>query len=504
MAEHLGDFMATMDEINILVVDDENIIREGSERILTKEGWKATTAENGAQGLELIKNNDFRILLLDLMMPGISGMEVLKTVRETHPGLLVIVITGYATIENAVDAMKNGAYDFIPKPFTPDQLRIVVRRALDKLNLEKEAELLRLEREKSLQDIANEKSRTLTIINHMADGVLVTDQNGFIVLNNPAVTRMLGPEKESPIGKNILEWTGSEDLSQMLETVLKMKGSQSQGISQELAWGDPPKSFFVAHSAPVRNEQGEVLGSVTIFNDVTWLKELDQMKSDFVNMVSHELRSPLSSIRQKLSLIADGLTGEINEEQDQILTRVQGRIDGLIGMIRNLLDLSRIEAGRLVQQKERIALPEIIEEAVELMAQDAEKKGLKFEVTIDSHIFPIHADRQSMETVFNNLVSNAIRYNRENGSISIKAQNRGEFIEVKVADTGVGIAKENLTQIFDKFYRIRTEQTRKVIGSGLGLPLVKAIVEAHLGTITVESKLGKGTTFTVLLPRGIN
>jgi signal transduction histidine kinase len=315
---------------------------------------------------------------------------------------------------------------------------------------------------------------------------------------------MLGPEKESPIGKNILEWTGSEDLSQMLETVLKMKGSQSQGISQELAWGDPPKSFFVAHSAPVRNEQGEVLGSVTIFNDVTWLKELDQMKSDFVNMVSHELRSPLSSIRQKLSLIADGLTGEINEEQDQILTRVQGRIDGLIGMIRNLLDLSRIEAGRLVQQKERIALPEIIEEAVELMAQDAEKKGLKFEVTIDSHIFPIHADRQSMETVFNNLVSNAIKYNRENGTISINAQNRGEFIEIKVADTGVGIAKENLTQIFDKFYRIRTEQTRKVIGSGLGLPLVKAIVEAHLGTITVESKLGKGTTFTVLLPRGIN
>jgi PAS domain S-box-containing protein len=496
--------MTIPDEIHILVVDDENIIREGAERILTKEGWKATTAENGERGLELLRNDDFQILLLDLMMPGISGMEVLKAAQETHPQLLVIVITGYATIENAVEAMKNGAYDFIPKPFTPDQLRIVVRRAMDMLNLQREAELLRLEREKSLQDIANEKSRTLTIINHMADGVLVTDRTGSIVLHNPAVTRMLGSGGESPIGKNVIEWSGNEELEQMLEKVLKMEGSKNQGVSQELAWGDPPQSFFVAHSAPVRNEQGEVLGSVTIFNDVSRFKELDRMKSDFVNMVSHELRSPLGSIRQQISVIVEGLAGDINEEQDRILSRVQNRIDGHIAMISNLLDLARIEDGRLVQQKERITLPEVIEEVVELMAGEAEKKGLKFEVTIDSETFPVHADRHSMETVFNNLVSNAIKYNREEGRISISAGNRGEFVEIKVADSGVGISKKNLPRIFDKFYRIRSEQTRKVIGSGLGLPLVEAIVEAHLGTITVESEPEKGTTFTVLIPRGVS
>ena len=495
--------MATLEEMRILVVDDEKIMREGAERILTKEGWKATIAENRERGLELIKDGKFRILLLDLMMPGISGMDVLKTVRESQPELLVIVITGYATIENAVEAMKRGAYDFIPKPFTPDQLRIVVRRALEKLNLEREAELLRIEREKSLQDVANEKSKTLTIINHMADGVLVTDQNGYIVLNNPAVTRMLGLEEESPLGKHLSEWTGNEDLARMLEKVLSMGSSQNRGISQELALGDPPKNFFVAHSAPIRSEQGEVFGSVTIFNDVTWLKELDQMKSEFVNMVSHELRSPLSSIRQKLSLIVDGLTGEINEEQKQIVSRVQHRIDGLIGMISSLLDLARIEAGRLVQQKERIALSEIIDEVVELMDQEVEKKGLKFEVTIDAQLFPVHADRQSMETVITNLLSNAVKYNREGGRVSISARNRGEFVEVKVADTGVGISEENLPRIFDKFYRIRSEYTRKVIGSGMGLPLVKAIVEAHFGTISVESESGEGTTFTVLLPKGV-
>lgn len=492
-----------LEEINILVIDDEKIIRDGAERILTKEKWKVTTAENGAQGLELIEKGKFQILLLDLMMPGISGMEVLKKVQEIHPDLLVIVITGYATVENAVEAMKRGAYDFISKPFTPDQLRIVVRRAIDRLNLKRESELVRLQREKTLQDIANEKSKTLTIINHMADGVLVTDQNGFIVLNNPAISRMLGLEGESPLGKHPFDWTRNEELAQMVEKVLGMKESDSsQRISQEIAWGNPPKKFFMAHSAPVRNEQGEILGSVTILNDVTWFKELDQMKSDFVDMVSHELRSPLSSIRQQISLVVDKIVGEINEKQSQILNRVQERIDELIGMINNLLDLSRIEAGRLVQQKEKINLADIIKGVLELMAEEAEKKRLNFEVSIDPQLPLIYADPQSMETVITNLVSNAIKYNREDGKVLISAQRRGEFVEIKVADTGVGIAKADLPRVFDKFFRIRTEYTRKVVGSGLGLPLTKAIIEAHLGSITVKSEPERGTEFTVLLPQG--
>jgi signal transduction histidine kinase len=291
----------------------------------------------------------------------------------------------------------------------------------------------------------------------------------------------------------------------MVEKVLQIEGTDSsQGISQELAWGNPPKYFFMAHSAPVRNELGEILGSVTILNDVTWFKELDQMKSDFVDMVSHELRSPLGSIRQQVNLFVDGYVGDMDEQQSQILGRVQKRIDGLIGMINNLLDLSRIEAGRLVQQKERIIISDTIQEVVELMTPEAQTKKLAFEVDIDSQLLPIYADRQSMETVFTNLVSNAVKYNREEGKIIISAQNRGDFVEIRVSDTGVGIAKADLPQVFDKFFRIRTEYTRKVVGSGLGLPLTKAIIEAHLGTITVESEQGEGTTFVVLLPRGMN
>lgn len=189
----------------ILIVDDEKIIRDGCNRILSKENIEVHLAENGEMGLEKIRDKAFDCLLLDLMMPGLSGMQVLDEIRKAHPELIVIVITGYATVENAVEAMKRGAYDFIAKPFTPDQLRLVVRRALEKIYLIREAEMLRLERERSLRDIATEKSRITAIISCMADGVLVVDREGNIVLNNPAVTKLLDIGEKSIIGKPLLE-----------------------------------------------------------------------------------------------------------------------------------------------------------------------------------------------------------------------------------------------------------------------------------------------------------
>jgi len=190
----------------ILVVDDEQIMRDGCTRILSKEDWEVVTADSGEAGLEAIKRGDgFDVILLDLMMPGIRGMEVLEAAHQVDPDLLVIVITGYATVESAVEAMKKGAYDFIPKPFTPDQLRIIVKRALEKRSLQREMEVLRLEREKSLRDIATEKSRIATIINCMGDGVLVCDRDSCVVLSNPAAGRMLGIQESSLIGKPLSE-----------------------------------------------------------------------------------------------------------------------------------------------------------------------------------------------------------------------------------------------------------------------------------------------------------
>jgi PAS domain S-box-containing protein len=490
-----------MDEIHILVVDDEKVIRDGTERILTKEGYKVATAEDGERGLECLKSRKFHILLLDLMMPGIRGMEVLKIVLEEQLALLVIVITGYATVGNAVEAMKNGAYDFIPKPFTPDQLRIVVRRAIDKLTLEKKAELLRLEREKSLQDIANEKSRVRTIIHCMADGVMVTDRDNQIVLTNPAATLMFSGEGTDLVGKPLSSCVKDERLNQLIEGFFASREPMYSAISQEITIKKDDKEIFLrAHAAPVRNEEDEILGSVIVFEDITYLKELDRMKSDFVAMVSHELRTPLVAVNQQLSVILEGIAGEISDKQKEILCRAKGRTKELMDMIKNLLDLTKMEAGKIIQYKEPISLNGLLTKIIDLMMPQAVEKGIALAFEPYEPLPLIDADVNNMEAVFANLLSNAIKYTLQGGKVTVRSGVKGEYVTVEVIDTGIGISQEILPKIFDKFYRVTTGQTRSIIGSGLGLSIVKGIIDAHLGSIEVESELGKGTAFTVFLP----
>src|SRR4030043_212812 len=244
---------------------------EGFSRIPSKEGWAVICSENGKQGLGEIQPAPERIdvILLDLMMPGVSGMQVLDQVRTIDPNLLVIVITGYATVESAVEAMKKGAYDFIPKPFTPDQLRIVVRRALEKRSLQKEAEFLRREREKSLREIATEKSKIKTIINCMGDGVLVCDRDGCIVLTNPAAGRMLKTSETSLLGNFLHQCNLNSELSKTIEESLGAKDMGYTSVSQELSIGEPGEIFLRAHTAPVRNDIGETMGSVTVLQEIS-------------------------------------------------------------------------------------------------------------------------------------------------------------------------------------------------------------------------------------------
>jgi len=232
---------------SILIVDDEKIIRDGCEKVLLKEGWQVKTASSGAEGLEHLKASAFDLLLLDLKMPGLSGMEMLQQVKELYPEMIVIVITGYATVESAVEAMKAGAYDFISKPFLPDQLRIVVRRALEKKALEREAELLRREREKGLRKIAEEKSKIRTIIQSMADGVLVIDHEGHIVLYNPAFLRLLKIEA-FPFDQSIDDFIAQEEWRELGRHIEQVQ--EGTPVSVEIARGG---LTLMAHITPDRN-----------------------------------------------------------------------------------------------------------------------------------------------------------------------------------------------------------------------------------------------------------
>jgi len=495
-----------LNQTNILVIDDEQIMREGCSRILSKDGWAVITAENGKQGLQEVQArlDKIDVILLDLMMPGVSGMEVLDQVRLIDPNLLVIVITGYATVESAVEAMKRGAYDFIPKPFTPDQLRIVVRRALEKRALQKEAEFLRKERERSLRDIATEKSKIRTIINCMGDGVLVCDRDGCIVLSNPAASRMLKISETSLLGNFLAQCDLHSELANTLQESLTAKDLGYTSVSQELSVGESGEIFLRAHTAPVRNDLGETMGSVTVLQDISHLKELDKMKSEFIAMVTHELRAPIAAVEQQLNVILNKMAGEVTPKQEQLLSRAKERTKGLLALIKDLLDLSKIEAGKMVQFKEPLALQEVIQRVVDLMRAEAENKKIDLQFSSLSQLSLIHADRNSMEGIFTNLVSNGIKYTPEGGKVWITLGEEEGFVKASVSDTGIGIKKEDLPRIFDKFYRVRSTATRQIVGTGLGLSIVKSIVDAHLGSISVESEEGGGTIFTVLLPKESN
>ena len=486
--------MALMEEQTyqptVLVIDDEKRIREGCQKILTKENCLVEMAENGEMGLKMIDERHYDIILTDLMMPGIDGMEVLAKVGELHPDSVSIVITGFATLEHSIEAMKNGAFDFIPKPFTPDQLRVVVSKAIQMT--------------RTLQDIATEKTRLKTIVNYLAGGVLVTDKNKNIILYNPTLLKMLGYTGDAIDDQPLHVLTTDEKLTGIIDGILELDKGEFKVLSTEVELygsGDAVSnhSYLRAQAVPFQNRSGEILGSVTIIDDITHLKLLDEMKSTFVSMVSHEIRGPLSTVLSQIKILMDGLAGELAPKQADILGKISRKVEGLVELSNELLDLSRIEAGLIVQDKQQVQLMDILESLVDFIQARAKEKSIS--LSLEKADLPlINADVKSMEEVFSNLITNAIIYSPEGGEVKVRGEIKGDFVDISVSDTGYGIAPDEIPRIFERFYRAKNEKTRNIVGTGLGLPIVKSIVEAHNGTVKVTSKEGVGSTFYVHLP----
>lgn len=357
----------------VIIIDDEESMRDSCSQILLKDGLRADTAEDGYTGLEKIKELKPAIALIDLKMPGISGFEVLEQIKEIDPHLISIVITGYSTVDSAVEAMKRGAYDFLPKPFTPEELRIIINRGLERRRLALETEVLR--REKKL------------------------------------------------------------------------------------------------------------------------------MEENFITMVSHQLRSPLVAIQQYFEVILGGYTGDVAGKQKEMIQRCQERVEGLLKLINDWLDLTRIDRGEFISNFKPLSLKKIIEKQIELFQPLAQEQGVTLELASEAADASVMGDEQTLEQVFANLISNAIKYNRPQGSVKICLREENGFVVAEVKDTGIGIAKEHLPFIFDQFYRVSRREDQKWKGTGLGLAIARKIVEAHKGSIQVESEVGVGSTFSVYLPR---
>ncbi len=408
----------TSNGLSILVVDDEDSIREGSERILTRMGYQVYKASRGSEGLEILERHPISIVLLDLKMPGMDGMEVLGHIQKLNPEILVIIITGYATLETAIDAMKQGAYDFIAKPFEPDQLRIVINRARERIRLTKETEKLALERQRNLADLGTEKSRIRTIVESLPNGVLVTNVQGQVALINPAFQWLMGLEKDMATGDPIEACIPDKGFCQMVEDISAGKARSFPVTYEFTTIGE---KYLMASGRPVLGDDGECLGAVVNLVDITAMKVLDRLKSEFVAKVSHELRSPLSTIHEQLALVLKDMVEKDSSRDQYLLSRAKEKTQGMISLIGDLLDLSRIEAGNVCIECKQVKLNELLKGIVEFMETRARGKNQALKLVLPDEAIPeISADPRALESVFGNLISNAINYTPDGGAIEAK------------------------------------------------------------------------------------
>jgi two-component system sensor histidine kinase/response regulator len=382
----------------ILIVDDELGIREGCRRVLNREGHQVVLASAGEEGWQKVQAGQFDLALLDVMMPDISGIELLKRIVASDPYLVCIIITGYATIELAVEAIKEGAYNFIAKPFESSALLLTVNQGLEKRRLSLETRRL----------------------------------------------AQLEAEKQA------LEQRNAELEREALER---------------------------------RNVE---------------LEQLNRIKSSFTFTVAHELRAPLAAIQSYLRLLLEGYIPV--EEQRQYLVRTEQRTAEQLELIGDLLDLAHLQNPDVQIKREPVNLAESLREVCELMSSRAQEKRISFTVSVPKETPIISADPKHIKQLWSNLVSNAIKYTNEDGVVNVTMEVQDKQIVTNFHDTGIGIAPEDLAQIFEEFYRTKAAKACSQMGTGLGLSIAKHIVETYQGHIDVQSTVGKGSTFTVTLP----
>jgi len=472
----------------ILVVDDEERLRQVCRRVLEPLGHLVSEANNGHQGLEAIERDNPDLVLVDLMMPVMDGMEFLGAARERHPDLSFVVITGYATLEKAVEAMKEGADDFLAKPFKPQELRLVVDRVLKKV--------------RTIQDMAIEKSRTRVLVNSMTNGVLVVDADGQVALMNPSLARLTGWENSDPSGLHVSQAIPCPEVAGALESIISSQLDDIQPTDCQIILGsDEDPVHLQVHCAPFVDGRGHMVGALAVFDDITALKRLDQLKSEVVSMVAHEIASPLSSVLSQLQTILKGVAGDLTDKQRHLIGRGAARVEGIINLSKDLLDLAKIEAGTLGEM-ELVDLAPLLREAVDINAAKAEEKGQGLELRLDENLPPVFGVGRALWEVFMNLISNAVKYTPDHGSITVSAHSLVGGVEVSVADTGFGLSPADQERVFQRFYRVKDAQTRQIVGTGLGLPIVKKVVEDHGGSVALVSQPGQGSTFKVILPLG--
>jgi len=396
--------------------------------------------------------------------------------------------------------------------FTEDHLRLVEAAAAQIANAVNNAALYDLIRQQAedlgamLKQQQVEAAKSQAILDGVADGVLFADASGRIILFNPAAERILEIPRQQAVGRSIREMLGLYGVEgrkwlAALEDWAAHPADRTPEdfIAERLQLGD---RIVSVHAAPVIRGT-EYLGTVSVFRDITAEVEADRAKSEFISTVSHELRTPMTSIKGYADLLMLGMAGPLSDQQKHFIGIIRNNAERMVALVNDLLDISRIESGRVQLDLRAVHIHEVVGQVVGTLQGRAQNKNIVLQVDVSENLPPVWGDSNRVAQILTNLISNAIQYTPPGGRVTISAHLNGDMLEVSVTDTGIGISKEDQRKIFDRFFRADDPLVQETPGTGLGLPITASLVQMHGGQIWVESELGEGSTFTFTLPLAV-
>ncbi len=425
---------------------------------------------------------------------GDSARAVLAAPLIQHEdllGLMVLYSTQPATFDEAHQKLTTAAAAQVASAVNNAQLYRLTREQAERL-----AESLRREQ--------TEAAKSQAVLEGVADGVMVADSQGIILLFNSAAERVLGLSREEAMGRHIRELAGvfGGAASAWLKTIETWAADptsvEQDFLEQRVELG---RRFVNVRLSPV-TMGAHFLGVVSVIRDITREVEVDRLKSEFVSTVSHELRTPMTSIKGYADLLLLGAVGPVEERQAGFLQIIKNNADRLSMLVNDLLDIARIDQGRARLNLAPVSLQDVIDDVIKHLHGRIEDQSRPMNVRVEmpDALPPVIADHDRLTQIVTNLVDNAFQYTPAGGNIALSVSMHGDMVQIDVADTGIGIAPENLERVFERFYRGEDPLVMETPGTGLGLAIVQNLVEMHGGKIWVESELGKGTTFSFTLP----
>lgn len=473
----------------ILLALDESHILKLMERALRAVNYETAIASDTKSLSRILQESTPALLMVGEKFDGHDGLDIVRELLERFPTLPFLLYTEKAKPDLVKKIFKLGVTGYLAPPLKTDDIVGTVEGVLKHAYrvgdwLRREVNRTTTSLKKRARISESERTRFETVINSIHDSVMILDQENRIILVNPAMCKSFGLDEKTSIGKLVIDVIDHPDLHAMLQG----SGDIDPLHHHEISFPDGRVGSAQVTTIPD-------IGYAVTMQDITYLKEVDRIRNEVVHTVSHDLRSPLTSVIGYTELISR--SGSLNENQQDFLNRIQESVEHITTLINDLLELGSIEAG-LDIRREWVQLDVLLLYSLDMLQGQIKSKHLKVQSDIAESLPALRANPVRLRQVLDNVVGNAIKYSNKNGEVKISIKAEGDQVILHVSDTGPGIPAQDQAHIFDKFYR--GQNMDKQQGSGLGLAIVKSIVDAHQGRIWVESTLGKGSSFFIVLP----